>query len=52
MKKVGVFDILIDHGLCLPETLEDPYLEWIHWPQASLYFSDEELELYTEDSSV
>lgn len=36
--------IPIDHGLCLPETLEDPYFEWIHWPQASLPFSDEELE--------
>ncbi|KAG2261529.1 hypothetical protein Bca52824_068608 [Brassica carinata] len=34
----------IDHGLCLPETLEDPYFEWIHWPQASLPFSDEELD--------
>ncbi|PKA46325.1 putative phosphatidylinositol 4-kinase type 2-beta [Apostasia shenzhenica] len=36
--------IPIDHGLCLPETLEDPYFEWIHWPQASIPFSDEELE--------
>lgn len=35
--------IPIDHGLCLPETLEDPYFEWIHWPQASIPFSDEEL---------
>ncbi|KAI3722489.1 hypothetical protein L2E82_33528 [Cichorium intybus] len=34
----------IDHGLCLPESLEDPYFEWIHWPQASLPFSDDELE--------
>ncbi|KAJ3678358.1 hypothetical protein LUZ60_002161 [Juncus effusus] len=33
----------IDHGLCLPESLEDPYFEWIHWPQASIPFSDEEL---------
>lgn len=45
---VGMFGqvelIPIDHGLCLPETLEDPYFEWIHWPQASLPFSDEELE--------
>ncbi|CAN8266573.1 unnamed protein product [Cochlearia groenlandica] len=45
---VGTFGqmelIPIDHGLCLPETLEDPYFEWIHWPQASLPFSDEELE--------
>lgn len=36
--------IPIDHGLCLPETLEDPYFEWIHWPQASLPFSEDELE--------
>ncbi|GAV82978.1 PI3_PI4_kinase domain-containing protein [Cephalotus follicularis] len=34
----------IDHGLCLPETLEDPYFEWIHWPQASIPFSEDELE--------
>ena len=36
--------IPIDHGLCLPETLEDPYFEWIHWPQASIPFSDDELD--------
>lgn len=36
--------IPIDHGLCLPESLEDPYFEWIHWPQASIPFSDDELE--------
>lgn len=35
--------IPIDHGLCLPENLEDPYFEWIHWPQASIPFTDEEL---------
>nr|GMD18333.1 phosphatidylinositol 4-kinase gamma 7-like isoform X1 [Ipomoea batatas] len=44
----GRFDqvelIPIDHGLCLPESLEDPYFEWIHWPQASIPFSDDELE--------
>ncbi|KAL8241934.1 hypothetical protein R6Q59_012236 [Mikania micrantha] len=34
----------IDHGLCLPECLEDPYFEWIHWPQASIPFSEDELE--------
>ncbi|XP_020582127.1 phosphatidylinositol 4-kinase gamma 5-like [Phalaenopsis equestris] len=34
----------IDHGLCLPETLDDPYFEWIHWPQSSIPFSNEELE--------
>ncbi|TVU09925.1 hypothetical protein EJB05_43424, partial [Eragrostis curvula] len=36
--------IPIDHGLCLPECLEDPYFEWIHWPQASIPFSEEERE--------
>lgn len=36
--------IPIDHGLCLPENLEDPYFEWLHWPQASLPFSDEEIQ--------
>lgn len=36
--------IPIDHGLCLPEGLEDPYFEWIHWPQASIPFSEEERE--------
>ncbi|KAF8694755.1 hypothetical protein HU200_037841 [Digitaria exilis] len=36
--------IPIDHGLCLPECLEDPYFEWIHWPQASVPFSEEELD--------
>ncbi|CAM6013712.1 unnamed protein product [Sphagnum balticum] len=35
--------IPIDHGLCLPETLDDPYFEWLHWPQASFPFSDEEI---------
>ncbi|KAF8007094.1 hypothetical protein BT93_K1177 [Corymbia citriodora subsp. variegata] len=34
----------IDHGLCLPEFLEDPYFEWLHWPQASVPFSDLEGE--------
>lgn len=36
--------IPIDHGFCLPESLEDPYFEWVHWPQASIPFSEEELE--------
>ncbi|XWS64147.1 hypothetical protein CRYUN_Cryun06bG0161800 [Craigia yunnanensis] len=40
--------IPIDHGLCLPETLEDPYFEWIHWPQASIPFSEDELEYIEE----
>ncbi|KAG0466660.1 hypothetical protein HPP92_018240 [Vanilla planifolia] len=34
----------IDHGLCLPETLDDPYFEWIHWLQASIPFSEDELD--------
>uniref|UniRef100_A0A0D3EM81 1-phosphatidylinositol 4-kinase n=1 Tax=Oryza barthii TaxID=65489 RepID=A0A0D3EM81_9ORYZ len=34
----------IDHGLCLPEQLDDPYFEWLHWPQSSLPFSGAELE--------
>ncbi|KAM7271663.1 hypothetical protein ACFE04_030877 [Oxalis oulophora] len=43
--RFGQVDLIpIDHGLCLPETLEDPYFEWIHWPQASIPFSDDELE--------
>ncbi|KAJ0789064.1 putative 1-phosphatidylinositol 4-kinase [Helianthus annuus] len=36
--------IPIDHGLCVPESLEDPYFEWIHWPQASIPFSEDELD--------
>ncbi|KAL2895767.1 Phosphatidylinositol 4-kinase gamma 1 [Bienertia sinuspersici] len=36
--------IPIDHGLCLPEWLDDPYFEWLHWPQASIPFSDAEME--------
>ncbi|AET03201.1 putative 1-phosphatidylinositol 4-kinase [Medicago truncatula] len=47
VRKVGAFGevdlIPIDHGLCLPEALEDPYFEWIHWPQASIPFSEDEL---------
>lgn len=34
----------IDHGLCLPELLDDPYFEWLHWPQAIVPFSEAELE--------
>ncbi|XP_058112369.1 phosphatidylinositol 4-kinase gamma 8 [Magnolia sinica] len=33
----------IDHGLCLPESLDDPYFEWLHWPQASVPFAELEL---------
>lgn len=36
--------IPIDHGLCLPDWLDDPYFEWLHWPQASIPFSEPELE--------
>lgn len=34
----------IDHGFCLPESLDDPYFEWLHWPQASIPFSDSEVD--------
>eukprot|EP00898_Chlorokybus_atmophyticus_P006267 jgi/Chlat1/6641/Chrsp49S06142 len=34
----------IDHGFCLPEVLDAVYLEWLHWPQAAMPFSKEELE--------
>lgn len=34
----------IDHGFCLPEALEPPYFEWLHWPQAMLPFDEEELD--------
>ncbi|KAJ1404520.1 Phosphatidylinositol 3-/4-kinase, catalytic domain [Sesbania bispinosa] len=41
----GVTDLVpIDHGFCLPEWLDDPYFEWLHWPQASIPFSDSEFE--------
>jgi len=41
----------IDHGFCLPETLETVYFEWLHWPQSSMPFSDRELE-YIESLDV
>lgn len=42
---VGVAELVpIDHGLCLPEWLDDPYFEWLHWPQASIPFSESEIE--------
>ncbi|XP_047324720.1 phosphatidylinositol 4-kinase gamma 7-like [Impatiens glandulifera] len=42
---VGQVELIpIDHGLCLPECLEDPYFEWIHWPQSSIPFSEDELK--------
>ncbi|KAE8663015.1 Phosphatidylinositol 4-kinase gamma 5 [Hibiscus syriacus] len=34
----------VDHGLCLPECLDDPYFEWLHWPQALVPFSESETE--------
>ncbi|KAK6944494.1 Phosphatidylinositol 3-/4-kinase, catalytic domain [Dillenia turbinata] len=34
----------IDHGLCLPEWLDDPYFEWLHWPQSSVPFTESEVE--------
>jgi len=33
----------IDHGYCLPESLEAVYFEWLHWPQASMPFSRDTL---------
>lgn len=45
VENFGLVDLVpIDHGFCLPESLEDPYFEWIHWPQASIPFSEDELE--------
>lgn len=42
---VGVAELVpIDHGLCLPEWLDDPYFEWLHWPQASVPFSESEVD--------
>ena len=29
----------IDHGFCLPEALEPPFFEWLHWPQVSYHCS-------------
>lgn len=36
--------IPIDHGYSLPETLEPVYFEWLHWPQASMPFSQDTLD--------
>ena len=45
VENVDVTDLVpIDHGFCLPEWLDDPYFEWLHWPQASIPFSESELE--------
>lgn len=45
-KKVsGVAELVpIDHGYCLPEWMDDPYFEWLYWPQAYIPFSESELE--------
>ena len=43
--------IPIDHGFCLPETLEAPYFEWLHWPQAMMPFSEEEIK-YIESLDI
>ncbi|KAL7588978.1 hypothetical protein Lser_V15G38763 [Lactuca serriola] len=41
----GVAELIpIDHGFCLPESLDDPYFEWLHWPQSSMPFSETEAE--------
>ncbi|KAB1222669.1 Phosphatidylinositol 4-kinase gamma 1 [Morella rubra] len=43
--EAGIAELVpIDHGICLPEWLDDPYFEWLHWPQASVPFSEYELE--------
>ena len=43
--RVGTAELVpIDHGLCLPECLDDPYFEWLNWPQALVPFSDTELQ--------
>ncbi|KAK6127180.1 hypothetical protein DH2020_039064 [Rehmannia glutinosa] len=34
----------IDHGFCLPESLDDPYFEWLHWPQALIPFNQSEVD--------
>ena len=31
----------IDHGYALPEALDNPYFEWLFWPQTSVPFSEE-----------
>ncbi|KAG2242870.1 hypothetical protein Bca52824_095291 [Brassica carinata] len=43
--RVGTAELVpIDHGLCLPECLDDPYFEWLNWPQAFVPFTDTELK--------
>lgn len=33
--------IPIDHGFALPEALDNPFFEWLYWPQTSVPFSAE-----------
>ncbi|VVB02948.1 unnamed protein product [Arabis nemorensis] len=43
--RLGTAELVpIDHGLCLPECLDDPYFEWLNWPQALVPFTDTELQ--------
>ena len=54
LRAVGVeqYELIpIDHGFCLPETLEAPYFEWLHWPQTLTPFTDEEV-LYIRNLDV
>eukprot|EP00743_Colponemidia_sp_Colp-15_P010184 GILK01011189.1.p1 GENE.GILK01011189.1~~GILK01011189.1.p1 ORF type:complete len:532 (+),score=83.62 GILK01011189.1:301-1896(+) len=43
--------IPIDHGFCLPESLEDVLFDWHYWPQARAPFTAEELA-YIENLDV
>ena len=48
-KGVGTAELVpIDHGLCLPEYLDDPYFEWLNWPQALVPFTETELEYISD----
>ncbi|KAJ1264351.1 hypothetical protein BS78_09G256500 [Paspalum vaginatum] len=40
----GVSLVPIDHGYCLPESLEDCTFEWLYWPQSREPFSEETVE--------
>lgn len=33
----------IDHGYCLPSSLQDITFEWLYWPQARASFTDDAL---------
>lgn len=43
--------IPIDHGYCLPESIEDCTFEWLYWPQASVPFNQTALS-YIEQLDV